>query len=74
MGVHRNIDYNKYPEQGPHLGKRVMVGFNYNTRDEIPGKIVRYDYEEPGHTIIALEDGRILMGTECQFRFMLDSK
>jgi len=62
MGVHRNIDYYRFPEQGSWLNKRCRVFFNYNVEQAIEGIIVRDDIEEPGITIIRLDDGSSVSG------------
>lgn len=67
MGVHANIGHDKYPQQGSHFQKTVWVTFNYDTSKRVAGKIIRDDVESPGHTIIQLEDGRVVLGTECQY-------
>lgn len=66
MGVKDNIDYDKFPRQGVWLGRRTRVCFNYDTSRTILGTIVRDDAEEPGRAIIALDDGRYVLTTECQ--------
>lgn len=68
MGVHKNIGINKFPKQGSFLGKKCSVCFNYNDSQVIPGVIVRDDIEDPGTTLIKLEDGRIVNATECQYQ------
>ena len=70
MGVHPNIDFNRFPKQSPSLGKSVEVVFNYDTSRQIKGQIVRCDHEEPLRMIIALEDGRFVLSSECQYRFL----
>ena len=67
MGVHENISHDKMPEQGSFLGKRVRVTFNYDASRSIGGRVVRDDREEPGLTIIALDDERVILATECQY-------
>ncbi|WP_332237921.1 hypothetical protein [Sporolactobacillus sp. KGMB 08714] len=67
MGVHQNIDYEKFPEQGPFLNKRVKVCFHYETDRVLFGTVVRDDLDEPYLTLIHLEDGRIVEDSECQF-------
>lgn len=67
MGVHRNMDYDKFPKQGDFLNKRCRVCFNYNTSKIVKGIIVRDDIEEPLITIIRLDDGRYVLATECQY-------
>lgn len=69
MGIHKNIGFDKFPEQGDLLGREVQVCFNYDTGEVITGKIVREDIEEPGRLIIQLADGRFVLSTECQYRW-----
>jgi len=67
MGVHVNITESKFPKQGALSSKKVLVRFH--CRDPIfNGVIVRDDIESPYVTIIRLEDGRIILGTECQYQ------
>ena len=70
MGCHENITFDKFPKQGPNLGKLVEVIFHYDTSKKIKGRIVRDDYEEPGRTIIALDDGRYVEAVECQYTIL----
>lgn len=70
MGVHQNIGYDKFPKQGGWLGRRVNVCFNYDTSKSIFGTIVRDDREEPGQTIIKLDDGRYVEASECQYQVL----
>lgn len=67
MGCHPNIAADKYPKQGAYLNKRVKVCFNYDTSEQFLGVIIRDDEEEPGHLIIKLDNGRVLLATECQY-------
>lgn len=67
MGCVKNISYESFPKQGLYVGKPVNVCFNYDTTKCLPGVIVRDDYEEPWLGIIALEDGRYVLTTECQY-------
>jgi hypothetical protein len=59
-----------YPKQGAYLNARVRVCFNYNTQIHFSGVIIRDDVESDCLTIIKLDDGRIIMGTECQYQFI----
>lgn len=68
MGVKKEVGADAFPEQGAMLGMRVVVVFNYDTERQFPGAVVRYDITEPNLTIIGLDDGRYVLGTECQFR------
>lgn len=45
--------------------------FHYDTAHVLPGTVVRDDTEEPGKMIIRLDDGRVLLSTECQYSFPL---
>ncbi len=67
MGCHPNVDYEKFPKQGDHLGQRVTVLFNYGGPG-IGGECVRDDYEEPWLTIFKLDDGRYVTSGECQYQ------
>lgn len=67
MGQHKNITIDKFPKQGSHLNKEVTVMFHYNTANTIKGIVVRDDEDDPGKTIIKLEDGRYVLSTECQY-------
>lgn len=66
MGVVKNIDYNHYPLQS-NVGKRVKVCYGYDPSKYHYGIIVRNDIEEPGETIIKLDNGRYLRAAECQY-------
>lgn len=68
MGVHANIAADRFPKQGSFLGKRVLVCFNYDTTREFPGVCLRDDNEEPFRTVFSLDDGRIVLATECQYQ------
>lgn len=65
MGVVNNISSTKFPKQGSWLGKRTKVCFKYDAESIIMGTIVRDDLEEPYVTIISLDDGRVVLATEC---------
>lgn len=67
MGCINSVGYGIFPEQGEELGKRVRVCFHYNTENNINGTVVRDDVSEPFKTIIALDDGRFVLSTECQY-------
>lgn len=66
MGVVANVGYERMPKQGPWLGKRTRVCFHYDTSRTVMGTIVRNDSEAPWVTIISLDDGRVVLATECQ--------
>jgi len=67
MGIKPNIDYDHFPKQSDWLHKRVKVCFRYDVDKTIMGFIVRDDMEEPGETIIVLDNGRFVRGAECMY-------
>jgi len=67
MGVEKNVSASKFPKQGAHLGRRVKVCFKYNLGNTIPGLCVRDDLDSPFVSIFHLDDGRYVLGTECQY-------
>lgn len=73
MGCVRTISYDKFPEQNdiyheyPELGKRVKIYYHYDTSKYHYGTIVRSDAEAPYHTIIKTDNGRYMLGSECQY-------
>lgn len=76
MGCVSTINYYNFPKQAdsnykhPQLGKRVRVCYHFDTSKEHTGVIVRADREEPWQTIIALDNGRYVLATECQYSFI----
>jgi len=67
MGVQPGISHDQFPAQGSWLNLRVDVCFNYDTEHTLGGTIVREDAEEPGRMIIALDNGRYVLSTECMY-------
>ena len=67
MGCRNNITHNTFPKQGSFLGQNVNVCFHYDTNNIIKGKCIRDDVEEPSLTIFQLENGRVVLSTECQY-------
>lgn len=67
MGCVENISAYNFPKQSEYVNRRVKVCFHYDTSKMFGGKIVRDDREEPGETIIQMDDGRIIRATECQY-------
>lgn len=57
-----------YPKQGTWHMKRTRVCFRFDTSNTIMGTIVREDDGKPHETIIALDDGRFVLTTECDHR------
>lgn len=74
MGCVKGIGYDEYPQQSDRLHSRVEVCFNYDVTRTIKGTIVRDDREDPGETIIRLDDGRYLRATECQYSYVREEK
>jgi hypothetical protein len=66
MGIEKNITATTFPRQGEFLGQRCRVMFHYK-EPELMGTIIRDDREAPGWTIIKLDDGRVVLSTECQY-------
>jgi hypothetical protein len=65
MGIQVNVDYDCFPKQGTHLGKKVKVCFNESRL--INGVVVRDDMDEPFVSIIKLDDNRYVLATECMY-------
>ena len=68
MGVHPNIGADRFPRQGG-VGRAVRVCFDYDIAIWLKGTLIRDDMEEPLLTIFQLEDGRVVLSTECQWQF-----
>lgn len=69
MGHIPEITDTKYPTQGEALHCRARVVFYDDFQEEFFGTIIRDDITPPGRTIIALDDGRVVLGTECVYSF-----
>ena len=67
IGVVENVRADAFPRQGSWLGKTVGVCFNYDTSQLLAGVVIRDDAEAPWQTILRLDDGRVVLSTECQF-------
>lgn len=72
MGCVENISAYNFPKQSEYVNRRVKVCFHYDTSKLFGGKIVRDDREEPFETIIQMDDGRIIRGTECQYSIVCE--
>lgn len=72
MGCVSTITAYDFPKQSQYVNRRCNVCFHYDTSKWIAGTIIRDDREEPFETLIQLDDGRTLRGTECQYSFSLD--
>lgn len=66
MGNSRFVDFDKFPKQGEWLHKAVKVTFHFAAKT-IDGKIIRDDMDGDCLTIIQLDDGRVILGAECQY-------
>lgn len=62
-----NIDHAVFPVQSAYLHQCVRVCFHYDTTLLVGGIVVRDDATEPWVTIVRLDDGRHVLGTECQW-------
>ena len=63
--------HDTYPRQNvENVGLRIMACFAYDTKHRVPGTIVRNDKERPSLTILRLDDGRTVLGTECSWKHM----
>jgi hypothetical protein len=67
MGVVKNVDFDKFPQQSVFLGKGIRACFSYDISHAVNGTIVRMDIEAPYVTILKLDDGRFVLSTECQY-------
>lgn len=74
MGIENKIDINNFPKQYSvkesstgGIGRKVEVCFNYQSDKIIEGVIIRDDCEVPYRKIIRLNDGRVILATECQY-------
>lgn len=62
------IGFDSFPKQGAYKGSRVRVCFNYDSGRTVDGTVLRDDAEEPGRMIIQLDDGRVVLSTECMYQ------
>lgn len=53
-------------------GRRVMVCFDYDTAHAQPGTIAADEPTMP--TVIVLDTGEFVLGTQCQWRLMTDDE
>lgn len=63
----QRLETTTYPPQGSYLGARCEVVFNYDLRFRTLGTVIRDDTASPGLLIIQLDDGRVVLSTECQW-------
>jgi len=67
MDLVTTIGFDRFPQQGVYKGRRVRVCFNYEACS-IDGTVIRADAEGPGRMIIQLDDGRVVLSTECMYQ------
>lgn len=65
MGSVENVGAVHWPKQGPWLNLWCQVCFDYDASRQFLARCVRDDAEEPRRTIFQLEDGRVVLATEC---------
>jgi hypothetical protein len=68
MGVVENIAHDRFPKQGQNHFLRAKVAFHFDISHQFDGVILRDDAEDPYVLVIALTDGRVVLGTECQYQ------
>ena len=68
MGCIDTIRWNSFPAQSDRVGDEVVVCFHYDLENEVHGQVIRDDREPPMETLIMLDDGRVVRGSECQYR------
>lgn len=68
MGCVSTIDFDKFPKQSDRVGTEVTVYFKYDTSRSIKAKIIRDDAEIPFRTMFQLENGNVILDTECQYQ------
>lgn len=67
MGTVATITATSFPKQSRDLNRKVQVCFHYDTTRLLDAKIIRDDLDPPYLTIFQLDDGRVVMATECQY-------
>jgi hypothetical protein len=68
MGASPYVSHETFPEQGQLYGCMVDVVFHYDTDRKVKGVVIRDDKTAPHTMLIALQDGRVINATECQFQ------
>jgi hypothetical protein len=74
MGVVENIAHDRFPKQGQNHFLRAKVAFHFDISHQFDGVILRDDAEDPYVLVIALTDGRVVLGTECQYQPIPDGE
>lgn len=67
MGVVPWVDAAVYPTQSEYVGRPARVCFNYDTANTFPAVVLRDDTGKPWLTVLRLDDGRCVLGSECQW-------
>lgn len=68
MALPDTVGFDRFPKQGRYKNCRVQVCFDFDSSRKVEGTVIRDDAEEPGRMIIQLDDGRVVLSTECQYR------
>ena len=63
------ISFTEYPKQSDNVNRRVIVCYNFDPSKSHEGTIIRDDMTEPGKMIIKLDNGRVLLSTECMYHY-----
>lgn len=71
MGCVATITAEKFPQQSDRVGTRVEVCFHYDTSARFDATVIRDDLETPWQMILQLEDGRVVLGSECQYSLFI---
>lgn len=69
MGAIPQIRAGSFPRQSPNKGKRVAVRF-HSDPTEFHGTCIRDDFCLPFVTIFHLDNGRVILSTECRYKFL----
>lgn len=69
MGFVATITKDKFPNQSSVKGKRVRVFFHYDSSETFEGVCIRDDREVPWVTIFQLDNGNVVLATECQYSY-----
>lgn len=70
MGVSEHVGADRFPKQGPWLGQKHRVCFDFDASQTFDAVCIRDDLSEPRLTIFQLENGKVVLATECQHQPM----
>ncbi|MHA7878805.1 MAG: hypothetical protein ACX931_03370 [Saccharospirillum sp.] len=74
MSRYKYVGKERYPKQDTELrGHSVVVMLEYDSRKPQRGEVLRADAEPPHEVVIRLEDGRIVLGSECTFKRAIEA-